>query len=384
MVVTGSRADYGPLYWLMREIDDDPDLDLSVVVTGQHLMPAFGETWKTIADDGFDIAHKLDIGLGGDKKIDAARATGRALTAVANLFEDNQPDIVIILGDRFEIFAVASAACLMGVPIAHLHGGELTEGAFDDQLRHAITKMAHFHFVADSIYGNRVIQMGEQPERVMVTGAPGLDHLYRSELPDRAALTDRVGLDLSDGFLLVTFHPETRGEGDPGEQVSALIDALAARGDCTFVITGVNSDPGYGAVAEQISAFASSMPNRVCLVTSLGQAFYWSALREADAVIGNSSSGVIEAPAVPTPSVNIGDRQKGRLRAPSVIDCPADTARITGAIDQALSPSFRAMLSAPATVDGKSSIRIKEHLKHLPLDQIGKPFHDIAGASIVG
>jgi UDP-hydrolysing UDP-N-acetyl-D-glucosamine 2-epimerase len=302
----------------------------------------------------------------------------------ADLFEGHRPDVVVVLGDRFEIFAVTAAACLMGVPIAHLHGGELTEAAFDDQLRHAITKMAHFHFVSDAVYGDRVVQMGEQPDRVMVAGAPGLDHLFRSRLPDRASLAERVGLDLSDGFLLVTFHPETQGDGDPVAQISALLDALAARRDRRIVITGVNSDPGFGAVAELTHAFASGLPDRVCLVTSLGSSFYWSALREADAVIGNSSSGVIEAPAVPTPSVNIGDRQKGRLRAPSVIDCVADTASIAGAIDHALSPAFRATLSAPNAVDGKSSVRIKDCLKNLPLDRLGKPFHDMTGASIAG
>lgn len=381
MVVTGSRADYGHLYWLMREIAEDENLELCVVVTGQHLMPDFGETWKTIVEDGFKIAHRIDLDLKGDRKADAARATGRGLSAAAGLFESNPPDIVVLLGDRFEIFAVAAAACMMNVPIAHLHGGELTEGAFDDQLRHAITKMAHFHFVADTVYGNRVIQMGEQPDRVIVAGAPGLDHLYRSKLPSRVDLAERFGLDLSDGFLLVTFHPETRGDGDSEAQTVALIDALATREDASFVITGVNSDPGYCAVNDRLAAFAASLPDRVCLVSSLGQSYYWGALREADAVIGNSSSGVIEAPAVPTPSVNIGDRQKGRLRAPSVIDCVADTASITTAIERALSPSFRENLSAPDGIDGKSSIRIKDHLRHLPLNRLGKPFYDIAGIS---
>ncbi len=380
LVVSGSRADYGHLYWVMREIADDPDLELSVAVTGQQLLARFGETWREIEADGFAISAKIDIGPAGDAPLDAAHAAAAALGSFADLVDRLRPDLLVVLGDRFEIFAVTAAAFLMGVPVAHLHGGEITEGAMDDSLRHAISKLSHYHFVAAEPYRQRVIQMGEDPAAVFMTGAPGLDHLRRSDLPTRQSLRDAVGMDLSDRYLLVTYHPETAGDVDNAAAVAALVAALGEFREHGILLTGVNSDPGHDVIAETLHAFAAADPAHVRLVQSLGHRLYLTAAVNAGAIVGNSSSGVIEAPAIPTPSVNIGNRQKGRLRSPSIVDCGHGRAEISAAISRALDPSFRAGLRAPAEADGFAARRIKDRLKTVPTGPMAKRFFDMSGA----
>ena len=365
-VVTGGRADYGLLSWLMREIDDDPALRLQIAVTGSHLSPRFGLTVTAIERDGFAIAARVPLSLDDDSRLSMARATAEALAGFAEAFSVLAPDMVVVLGDRFEILGAAEAALLLGVPLAHIHGGEVTEGMVDDTIRHALTKMAALHFVAAEPYRRRVIQMGEDPARVFTTGAPGLDHFRRLPLLDTAALEHTLGFclggeDRSAGprnaksvggpLLLVTYHPPTWC-ADPGRAANALVSALQSVPDARIVITGVNADPGNRPIRACLEAFAAAHPDTVLLRESLGQRAYLSLMRIAGAVVGNSSSGIIEAPAVRVPTVNIGPRQDGRLKAASIIDCAEDAAAIASALSRALDQAFVAALPAELSLFG--------------------------------
>jgi UDP-hydrolysing UDP-N-acetyl-D-glucosamine 2-epimerase len=327
-VVTGSRADYGLLRGILTRLKTMEDIDLSVLVCGMHLVPRFGDTWRIIEADGFPIAAKIDLKLDDDRAETVARGTGIGVTSFAEVLPQIKPDILVVLGDRFEILSAAVAAMLMNIPIAHIHGGEVTAGAFDDAIRHAITKMACLHFVAAETYRRRVVQMGENPEFVFNVGAPGLDLASMAPALSRSELFAELGISGPDRFLLVTLHPTTARPAADAANVAALLAALAAVEDRSFVFTGVNADPGHSAIDDAIKGFVAARPDRACLFTSLGTKRYWTALRLADAVVGNSSSGILEAPAVGVPSINIGDRQQGRLRAASVIDCPADPVAI--------------------------------------------------------
>lgn len=340
-VITGSRADYGLLRWLMQEIADDPGLALQVVATGSHLSEAFGLTRREIEADGFTLDAAVDLGLDDDSHLAIARASGRAVTGIAEALERLRPDLVVVLGDRFEIFAAAQAAYLLHIPVAHLHGGEITEGALDDALRHAITKLSALHFVAAGAFRDRVLQLGEAPERVHVVGAAGLDAIARLDLPGRAALEQELGVSLGEPLLLVTYHPETLAARDPGADAAALLSALDAFPEAGVVLTRPNADPGNAAIAERIAAWSAANAGRARLFDSLGQRRYLAMLKLAAVAVGNSSSALIEAPAVGTPSVNIGGRQGGRPRGSSVIDCPPESEAIRRAIGQALEPPLQ-------------------------------------------
>jgi UDP-hydrolysing UDP-N-acetyl-D-glucosamine 2-epimerase len=380
-VVTGGRAEYGLLYWLLREIADDPGLDLQMVVTGMHLAPQFGLTWRVIENDGFAIDAKVDMLLAGDTPVAIAKSLGMGTMGMAEALARLAPDIVVVLGDRFEILAAAQAAMVLGIPLAHLHGGEASEGVIDETIRHSITKMAHLHFVAAEPYRRRVIQLGEQPHRVFDVGAPGLDNIERLELLDRRSLEEALDFSLGEGFLLVTYHPATLGGGDPGGAAGELVAALDGFGDHKVLITGVNADAGNDRVTQVISEYAARDPGRVALFASLGQLRYLSAMKHAAAVVGNSSSGIIEAPAVGVPTVNVGDRQRGRIRADSVIDCDERRDAIADAIAKALSPEFRETARATKSPYGGGGVaqRIAVVLKQIDLDGIlMKPFHDLA------
>ncbi len=381
-VVTGTRADYGLLFWLMKEIEADPDLDLQLAVTGTHLSPEFGETWKVIEADGFAISERVDIELGDDSAPGVARSMGLCVAGMADAFGGLKPDIVVVLGDRYEILAAAEAAMIARIPIAHIHGGEITEGAMDDAMRHAITKMAHLHFVATEPYRDRVIQLGEAPERVFTVGAPGLDNIGKLDLPDRAGLEGELGLPDNQAYFLVTYHPVTLSGDDTGAEAEEMLAALDQFPDHRVVLTGVNADPGHDRISGLLSDYAAKNQIRVSLHASLGQRRYLAAMKFAAAVVGNSSSGIIEAPAMKTPAVNIGDRQKGRLRAPSIIDCPGNRNDIAAAIGRALEPDFRAELESMTPPygggGGGASAKIKDHLKAADLAVLRqKSFHDI-------
>jgi len=378
-VVTGSRADYGLLRGMLGELRGMDEVDLRLIVCGMHLVAKFGETWRAVEADGFPIAAKIDMQLTDDRAETVARGTGIGVTGFSEALATIAPDLLVVLGDRFEILAAAVAATLLNVPIAHIHGGEVTAGAFDDAIRHAITKMACLHFVAAEPYRRRVIQMGENPQFV---GAPGLDEAATAPVLDRPALFRALGLGNPSQFLLVTLHPTTARPEADAATVAALLGALASIGDRAIIFTGVNADPGHGAIDDAIRAFVAAHEGRAHLFASLGSERYWAALRLADAVVGNSSSGILEAPAVGTPSVNIGDRQLGRLRAATILDCPAESGAVLAALKCILEGRFQPdTRGEPPYGRGGASKKIADMVRSIDLKHaFPKHFHDLAPA----
>jgi len=378
-VVTGSRADYGLLRGVLTRLQKMDDVDLRVIACGMHLLPKFGETWRLIETDGFPTAAKIDLELSDDRVETVARGTGIGVTGFAEALPKIAPDLLVVLGDRFEILAAAVAATLLNIPIAHIHGGEVTAGAFDDAIRHAITKMACVHFTAAEPYRRRVIQMGENPDFVFNVGAPGLDMADTAPVMSRPELFASLGISGPERFLLVTLHPTTALPETDAANVNALLGALAQIEGRSFIFTGVNADPGYRVIDDAVRAFVAARPDRAHLFASLGSERYWAALRLADAVAGNSSSGILEAPAVNVPSVNIGDRQQGRLRAASIIDCPADQAVILASLRSILEGRFRPDVSGePPYGRGGASEKIAGTLRKIDLQRaFPKHFHDL-------
>jgi UDP-hydrolysing UDP-N-acetyl-D-glucosamine 2-epimerase len=379
-IVTGSRAEYGHLRWLMSDLRDDPAIDLRVVASGTHLSPWHGRTADEIEADGITIHERVDMLLAGDTPQAVAKSVGLGVIGFAEALGRQQPDIVVILGDRFEMLAAAQAALILGLPIAHLHGGETTEGAVDEAMRHAITKMAHLHFAAAEPYRRRIIQLGEAPERVFNVGAPGLDHLTRTTFLSRAELEESLGITLRAPVLVVTYHPETLGGHDQRAAAAAMTEALDRFPEATVIATGVNADADNAAITAALERFVAAHPGRARLFNSLGSRRYLSLLRCAQAMVGNSSSGLIEAPAFHLPTVNVGDRQKGRLRAASVRDCPATADGIAAAIGWALSAEGQAAARDSRSLygEGDASRRIVEVLKTHPLAGLTmKSFHDL-------
>lgn len=381
-VVTGSRAEYGLLYWTLKELAADSALELQLIVTGAHLAPQFGDTVRDIEADGFAIAARVDMLLAADTPLAVSKSMGLCTIGMADAFERLKPDILLVVGDRYEILAAVQAAAIARIPIAHAHGGELTEGSFDDSIRHAITKLAHVHFVAAPPHRRRVIQMGEDPARVHVVGAVGLDSLERRPVLSRAELAKAVGLALEGRRLFaVTYHPVTGAVAGGTHRVEALLAALDQFPDAAIVISGVNADPGNRSIAAALDAFAQTRGDRCVVRASLGPQCYLSLIRHADVVIGNSSSGLIEAPAVGTPTVNLGDRQKGREQAPSVIQCSEDTASIVAAIRRALNPAFKSSIDPQMVPYGRpgAARRIVDALRNLDVGSLTiKRFHDLS------
>lgn len=364
-VVTGTRADYGLLCWLMQEIADDRELELVLIVTGMHLSPEFGATFRQIEADGFRIDAKVDMLLSSDTALGVAKSMGLGVIGLAEALVRLQPDILVVMGDRYEALAAAQAAMILRIPIAHIHGGETSEGAFDEGIRHAITKMAQWHFVAAEPYRKRVIQLGEAPERVFNFGAPGLDYLEQMALLSRAELEAQLEFPLGAPLFLVTYHPATLGDAMPVAAFEELLAGLDDFPDATTVFTYPNADTGGRALIERIDAYVADRPHRAKAFASLGQQRYLSLMKEADVVIGNSSSGLIEGPALQRATVNLGDRQGGRLKASSVIDAAESRQAIVAAIDKALSADFRAQLTRTVSLYGQGAVsaRIKEQLK---------------------
>ena len=365
-VVTGSRADYGLLYWVMKGIEAHPALALQIAATGMHFSARHGETWKVIEADGFRIDERVDTGLHDVSAIEVTRSVGRGVLGFADAFARLRPDIVLILGDRFEIFAAAQAALLENLPLAHIAGGDVTEGAVDDALRHAMTKMAHLHFVTNAQAEQRLRQLGEDPARIFNTGSPGIDTIRRLRLLERPDLEAALGVRLLARLLLITFHPATLERERPEEQVDALLGALddiRAREPMSLVFTMPNADPGNEAIAAHIRAYVASREHAHAFV-SLGQQRYLSLMRAAAAVVGNSSSGLYEAPSFKVPTVNIGERQKRRPQASSVINCAPRRQDIAAAIRRVLEMDCAATVNPYG--DGDSAKRIVAHLAALP------------------
>ncbi len=342
-VVTGTRAEYGLLYWLMRELQTTSAAQLQLIVTGAHLSQAHGYTVKQIEEDGFEIAARVDIKLDSDSAAGIAASIGICISEMAKIFEQLKPDIVVVLGDRYEMLAVASAALVMGVPIAHIHGGEITEGAIDESIRHAITKMAQIHFTSTDTYRNRVIQLGETPDNVYNFGAPGVEAIKRVTFLNRAEFEKSIGFVLGKKNLLVTFHPVTLESGSSAWQMQQLLAALDLLSDTHIIFTLPNADAGNAELISMIRDFEKTH-KFVRVFASLGQQRYLSAMQFIDAVVGNSSSGIIETPSFKKPTINIGNRQQGRLKPASVIDCEPTTKAISAALEKAFSKDFQESL----------------------------------------
>lgn len=380
-VFTGTRAEYGILYWLLKDIQASDALELQLIVSAMHLSPTFGDTWKQIEADGFVMAAKVEMLVSSNSPVGTAKSMGLGTIGFADALDRLQPDIAVVLGDRFEALAFVQTALVMGIPVAHLHGGEITEGAYDDAIRHAITKMSYLHFTASAAYHQRVIQMGEAPERVFNTGALGLDHLLRSPRMSLAALAESLGFALKAPYFLVTYHPVTLAD-EPGDAAfNALVAALDQFPQHQVIVTYPNADHGGLDLVHRLRTYAADNPTRVLAVPSLGFARYLSALSGAAAVIGNSSSGIIEAPAFGVPTVDIGARQMGRLRAPSIVHAAAEAGAIADAIRIVIDPAFtRAIDPADNPYGhGDAARQIVNILANSTLSGT-KHFHDIGTA----
>lgn len=378
-VVTGTRADYGLLRWVMEGIRQSPDLHLQVIATGMHLSPEFGLTYREIEKDGFAIDRKVEMLLSSDTPAGVTKSMGLGLIGFGEAIEQLKPDLMLLLGDRFEIFAAAAAAMVARVPLAHLHGGETTEGAIDEAIRHSITKMSHLHFVAAEEYRRRVVQLGEAPERVFLVGGLGIDNIKRLDLLDRAALEASLDFKLGPKNLLVTFHPVTLEKSTAGAQMTELLAALDALEDTHLIFTMPNADTDGRILIAMIEQFVATHPN-ARVYTSLGQMRYLSCISQVDGVVGNSSSGLIEVPSFRKGTVNIGDRQRGRLKAGSVIDCAPDRQSIADALRTLYSAEFQSRLATVRNPygEGGASDKVVRVLQEYPLDQLlKKPFYDL-------
>jgi UDP-hydrolysing UDP-N-acetyl-D-glucosamine 2-epimerase len=376
-VVTGTRAEYGLLHWIMKEIQRDPELELQIIATCMHLSPEFGLTYRSIEADGFQISARVEMLLSSDTPVGVTKSMGLGMIGLADAFSNLNPDIVVVLGDRFETLATACGALVARIPLAHISGGEVTRGAIDDSIRHAITKMATYHFPGAEVYRERIIRMGEQPANVMNFGDPGLDNMQRLTLLSAEALEKELNFSLAHPLFLVTYHPATLSDLQPERAMTELLQALDRFPDARVIFTKSNADAGGRSLALMIDEFGAARPDRVLVVTSLGQIRYLSAMKHCDLVIGNSSSGIVEAPALRKPSVNIGTRQDGRLKASSVIDCPEEAKAIVSAIELGLSSQFRELAANTESLYGDSdaSRRIVAFLKCADLSE-PKRFYD--------
>ncbi|MCE2594057.1 UDP-N-acetylglucosamine 2-epimerase (hydrolyzing) [Motilimonas cestriensis] len=340
-VFTGTRAEYGLLFWLLKDIQNDPELCLQLLVSGMHLSPEFGETYKQIEQDGFNIDEKIEILLSSDSAVGTAKSMGLGVLGFSDALARLQPNVLVILGDRFEALAAAQTAMIMRIPILHLHGGEITEGAYDDAIRHAITKLSYLHGTSTEEYRQRVIQLGESPDRVKNVGAIGLDHLKRATFMTVDELSGSLNFKIDKPYFLVTYHPVTLGDEVPVASFQALLDALDEYPDYQVILTYPNADDGGRRIIPILEEYARKNSTRVFAIPSLGQVRYLSAVTHAAVVIGNSSSGIIEVPAFDVPTVNIGSRQKGRLAAKSVLNAEPNQGAISAAISVAISRVYK-------------------------------------------
>ena len=378
-VITGTRAEYGLLRWVMEGINQSLKLELQLIVTGMHLSPEFGMTVKTIEKDGFSVARKVEMLLSSDTSVGLTKSMGIGLIGFADALSDLKPDLILLLGDRFEMFSAASAAMIARIPIAHLHGGEATEGVIDESIRHSITKMSHLHFVAAENYRNRVIQLGEQPENVFNVGGLGIDGILRLKLLERGDLERELNFKLLKKNLLITFHPVTLEFNTSGEQLKELLAALSELDDTGLIFTMPNADTDGRVIVELIKKFCADHA-QARAYTSLGQLIYLSCLMHVDGVVGNSSSGLIEVPSFKKGTVNIGERQRGRLQAASVINCNPERTAIREALKCLFSAEFRAKLHHtvnPYGSGGASDLIVKTLEKVSFNNLLKKTFYDL-------
>lgn len=378
-VVTSSRADYGLLRWVMQGIKDDPELNLQIIATGMHLSPTFGLTCKVIEEDGFEANAKIEILGSSDTPTAIAESMALALDGTAKAFSELKPDLVVVLGDRFEIFAATAAALVTKIPVAHLHGGETTAGAFDEAFRHSITKMSQLHFVATDEYRSRVLQLGENPKNVYLVGGVGIDSIKNLPLLSKEDFENQLGIKLDKKSLLITFHPVTLDSESPEQQMKELLAALSHLHDTTLIFTMPNADTGGRVLIDMIEKFAGQNKNAK-VFTSLGQLKYLSCISHVDGVVGNSSSGLTEVPTFKKGTINVGDRQMGRMQASSVINCEPKEKDIKRAIETLYSLDFNSNLAATVNPygEGGASARIVKALKEASLEGIvKKTFYDL-------
>ena len=379
-VVSGTRAEYGLLYWTMKAIQDNPNLELSVCVTGMHLSPEFGLTYQQIESDGFQIDGKIEMLVSSDSSVGITKSIGLGLIGFADFFDRSKPDWIVVLGDRFEIFAAVTAAMIARIPVAHCHGGEATEGLIDEAIRHSITKMSHLHFTSTIEYRNRVIQLGEQPDSVFHVGALGIENINRLNLLNKEEFESSIGFKLSSLNFLVTFHPVTLDNASAEQQFVELVQALTVFKEAKIIITKPNADHDGRVIIKLIDEFVSKNPTNAISFISLGQIRYLSAIRHCQVVIGNSSSGLIEVPSFKKPTVNIGDRQQGRTESKSVISCKPEKKSILEAINVALSEDFQNQLKSIINPygEGNSSIKILDTILSKSVHNIlKKKFYNI-------
>lgn len=378
-VITGTRAEYGLLRWIMQGIKDDQELKLQVIATGTHLSPEFGLTYREIEQDGFQIDRKVEMLVSSDTHVGIAKSMGLGLIGFADALNELRPDLIVVLGDRYEIFAAAAAALVARLPIAHVHGGETTVGAFDEALRHSISKMSHLHFVAAEEYRQRVIQLGEQPEHVFLVGGLGIDNIKRLSLLGRAELETSLGVKLGKKNLLITFHPATLETATATDQMAELLTALAVLKETQLIFTLPNADTDSRELIRMLEQFVAQHPNAHAY-TSLGQLRYLSCIAHVDGVVGNSSSGLLEVPSFKKGTVNIGNRQQGRLQAASVINCEPTRQSISSAIEKLYNADFQESLSRVHNLygEGGASEKVVATIKHYSIDGIvKKTFYDL-------
>jgi UDP-hydrolysing UDP-N-acetyl-D-glucosamine 2-epimerase len=340
-VFTGTRAEYGLLYWLLKDIQADNELKLQLLVSGTHLSPEFGCTYQQIEGDGFTIDEKIEILLSSDTAVGVAKSMGLGVLGFTDALSRLEPEALVILGDRFEALAAAQTAMILRIPVVHIHGGEITEGAYDDAIRHAITKLSYLHATSAEEHRQRVLQLGETPERVFNVGAIGLDHLRRSTFLTLAELSESLNFPITQPYILVTYHPVTLADEQPEKSFQALIDALDEFSEHQVIFTYPNADDGGRRIIPLLETYASKNPKRTLALKSLGQIRYLSAVKHATAVVGNSSSGIIEVPSFDVATIDIGMRQKGRLAAKSVIHCSPNKNDIINAIQNGINRSYK-------------------------------------------
>lgn len=370
--VTGTRAEFGLLSGVMRQVQKHPRLELQIIATNMHLSPEYGLTYKEIEQQGFRIDYKVHMLLSADTANSTTKSVGLGTIGFADAYEVLQPDIIVVLGDRYEILAAVSAALFYQIPVAHLHGGEATEGAYDECIRHAVTKMSHLHFAATESYRQRIIQLGESPERVFCVGAPGVENIHQVPLLSKEELEAGMGFSLGDKSLLVTYHPVTLGSQSAALQCKALLHALENYPEYKLVFTMPNSDTNGRIIATLLQQYAAQHPERAAVYSSLGMQRYLSALQFVSAVVGNSSSGIIEVPSFGIPTLDIGPRQQGRIAAGSVHHCGSTREEIEQGLQRILSPDFRdaaRQISNPYDIPHTSS-RIVQILAQTNLDQL--------------
>jgi GDP/UDP-N,N'-diacetylbacillosamine 2-epimerase (hydrolysing) len=379
-VVTGTRAEYGLLYWLMKEIESDKELQLQLIVTGMHLSPEFGLTYQEIEKD-FKIDKKIEMLLSSDTSVGISKSMGLAQISFSESYENLQPNLIVVLGDRYEIFSAVSAGMIARIPIAHLHGGEATEGSIDESIRHSITKMSQLHFTSAKEYRNRVIQLGEHPDRVFSVGGLGIDNIKKLKLLTKGNFEQAIGFSLNKKNILVTFHPVTLEKSTAKTQFQELLDSINELKDTNIIFTKANSDTDGRVINSMIGSYVSTHDNTIAF-TSMGQLNYLSALQFMDAVIGNSSSGLLEAPSFKIATIDIGDRQKGRIKADSTISCLPKKKDIDSALKKMYSEDFQNIVNNVKNPygDGGASEKIASIIKSIDLDNIlKKSFYDLKG-----